>query len=110
MKTLLRKGDRVTYAGDSPLGYLKKGDAGIVVEVYPESQVEMFGDDMALTAAVAWPSLRKHMPDGAGPLVIEGLDLSRLHDAEGSVHEGDVVPMADKELEVTGNIYDEGDE
>lgn len=100
MMTSLKKGDRVEYVGANDLGFLKPGASGLVVELYPQAQIEIWGED-ALTAAVAWPSLREHMPKDAAPIVIEGLDMA-------SFHEGDVVPMMDRELKVTGNVYDEG--
>lgn len=89
-----RKGDRVELTSDN-FGPLKRGSAGIIVEVYR--------DYTDYPVAVAWPSLRKDSPPDNGKLLVEGLDSFNLH-------EGDVVPMHASEIRVTGNIFSEGGE
>lgn len=101
---VFHQGDRVEFKGargnpDAGLGHLQPGDSGIVVEVYPHSQDEM--SNIPFSVAVAWPTLRRLMPEDSGPQIMEGLDASNLH-------EGDVVPMLANELKVTGNVYTEG--
>lgn len=101
---VFHRGDRVEFKGahgspNTGLGHLRVGDSGIVVEVYSDSQNEMSVD--LFPVAVAWPSLRRFMPEDAGPQIMDGLDAHNLH-------EGDVVPMLSEELKVTGNVFAEG--
>ena len=100
---VFQRGDRVEFKGyegsADPLGSLKPGDSGIVVEVYPDMQTGM--SSQLFPVAVAWPGMRKFMPEDHGPKIVEGLDAFNLH-------EGDVVPMMSDELKVTGNVFAEG--
>lgn len=101
---VFRPGDRVEFKGidgeaGTDLGHLQPGDSGIVVEVYPEGQGDI--SHLPFPVAVAWPTLRRFMPEDSGPQIMEGLEAHNLH-------EGDVVPMMASELKVTGNVYAEG--
>jgi hypothetical protein len=98
------KGDRVSLK--EPLGVLKSGTAGLVVEVYRDGYLEF---DDTLTAGtkdfefhgigstlfdygVVFPQLRGYVNDYTnGPWLTDKIDLSQFH-------AGDVIPLAHDEL------------
>jgi hypothetical protein len=96
-----QKGDRVSLK--EPLGPLKAGEMGLVVEVYSDAIMEIVGAEVAgskdffmprgeFDYDVVFPRLRGYVTDYSnGAWLPEDIDLSQFHS-------GDVIPMGHDEL------------